>query len=300
MPRASISANPRKDFHVVAIHQVHAPLGIQLHQFLGVRRINSPVVSTGLPSVHRVVTIFLLLNPHTGLRKKVHPAHVIPVRVADDDVRPPPGLPPRRFHRLVGPQIILHRKILQKSLAMKTAVEKDRMAPAPNQPHHHRDFDFLALRPAHHQFRHWHVRHTSVTYRLNRILRRRGSSQQRTKHSQDQKGFHVGSIIRGTARTSRGKSEVKRRTSERAAPARTINQTSPSQSRAPLRRPQSKRRRPSRRSSPRHPKPLPAHPSNPSSSSPWKSFPPAARAVRAPAPTRGLSAPAPRRRHIPH
>src|SRR5256885_2666331 len=85
-----------------------------------------------LPRLRRVVAIFLLLNPHVCFREKINPAHVIPVRMADDDVRDCLRLHSGGFHGLVGPQIVHHRKILEKSVAMKTAVEKNRVAPAPD------------------------------------------------------------------------------------------------------------------------------------------------------------------------
>jgi len=104
-----------------------------------------------LPSFTGVVVKLVFLNPHCGLGKQIDAAHVIPMRVADDDVGDVAGLHAGEFDQFTWLKKIPHRKFLEPFLAVKTAVEQDVVSPTANQPDDHGDIDLLILRSAHHQ-----------------------------------------------------------------------------------------------------------------------------------------------------
>ena len=70
---------------------------------------------------------------------------MIPVGVADHNVGDRIGLHTGSFHGFVGAQVILHGEVLQKSVAVIPAIEKDGVAATPDQPYDHGDIDFLIL-----------------------------------------------------------------------------------------------------------------------------------------------------------
>src|SRR2546428_778426 len=132
--RPRVGANPGENFHVVAVHQTQPSLRVQLHQLADVFRIDAIVLPTGLPCFSRVVSEFVLLNPYGRPRKQIDPAHVIPMRVADHDVRDFVGLHPRELHGFIRAQIIGYRKILEPLLPMESAVEENIPPATADQP----------------------------------------------------------------------------------------------------------------------------------------------------------------------
>src|SRR5579863_7011017 len=107
---------------------------MQLPQFLYVVRLDSSVISAGLPRVTRVIMELLLLDPDCRLRKQIDAAHVIPMRMAHHDVGDFFRLHAGEFRSFVRAQIILDRPEFEPSLAMETAVEEDVVAATANQP----------------------------------------------------------------------------------------------------------------------------------------------------------------------
>src|ERR1039457_1537878 len=91
--------------------------------------------------------------------------------MADDNVGDVVRLDSCGLHRLVRAKVVLHRKLFEKCVAVKSAVEEDGSVPSANQPYHHRDVDLLVFWAAHNEFCHRYVRRGGVANRLNRILR---------------------------------------------------------------------------------------------------------------------------------
>lgn len=110
---------------VIAIHQAEPSPGIKLHEFLSIFRVDPSVIAAGLPSVSRVIAKLLFLNPDCGFRKKVNATHVIPVAMADDDVRDVCRLNAGEFHGFVGTNVFGGREFFEKSIAVVAAVEKN-------------------------------------------------------------------------------------------------------------------------------------------------------------------------------
>src|SRR5215468_6403689 len=125
MPRSGVSVNPRKYFDVVAVDQVQAALGIQLHELAHILGINAAMMTAGLPRVSRVISELLLLNPNRCFREEVNAAHVVPMGVADDDVGDLFGLETGQLHRFIGANVLCRRKVLEESIPMIAAVKED-------------------------------------------------------------------------------------------------------------------------------------------------------------------------------
>ena len=106
MAAAGIGANPRKEFDVIAVHEAQPPCGVEPDEFLDVFRVDAAVIAAGLPSVARVIAKLLLLNPDCGFGKKIDATHVIPVGMADDDVRDVFRLNPSEFYGFVGANVV--------------------------------------------------------------------------------------------------------------------------------------------------------------------------------------------------
>src|SRR5215475_14230569 len=102
MTRSGISVNPRKYFDIVAVDEMQAALGIQLHELAHILRVDAAMMAAGLPRISRVISELLLLNPDRCFREKVNAAHVVPMSVADDDVGDLFGLDAGQLHSFVG------------------------------------------------------------------------------------------------------------------------------------------------------------------------------------------------------
>lgn len=84
---ASIGANAGEDLDVVAMHETEPTLSVELDELLNIFGVDAAVIAAWLPSLAGVIAKLLALNPNCGLWKKIDATHVIPVRVADDDIR---------------------------------------------------------------------------------------------------------------------------------------------------------------------------------------------------------------------
>src|SRR5215469_13403804 len=109
------------------------------------------MIASRLPSGTRVVPKFFLLNPDGGFRKEIDSAHVVPVGVADDDVRDFFRLDTSEFDGFVRPNEILDGQFLEPAFAMEAAVQEDVVPAAANQPNDEHDVDLLVFGSAHHQ-----------------------------------------------------------------------------------------------------------------------------------------------------
>jgi hypothetical protein len=111
------------------------------------------------------------LNPDRGLREEVDAADVVPVRVADHDVRDVLGRDAGEAHGLVGPQVVgERRKLLPPLFAVEAAVEENDVPAAADQPDDHRDVDLLALRRADHEIGDGEVANGPIANGLDRIV----------------------------------------------------------------------------------------------------------------------------------
>src|SRR5580700_6867020 len=125
MAASRIGANARKQLDVIAIHEAEPSFGIKLHKLLDVFRVDPSVIATGLPSVAGVIAKLLLLNPDCGFGKKVDATHVIPVGMADDDVRDFFRLNASEFHGFVRANVFGGREFFEKRISVVAAVEKN-------------------------------------------------------------------------------------------------------------------------------------------------------------------------------
>src|SRR5438034_4928896 len=107
------------------------------------------MIPAGLPCVTGVISKFLLLNPNRCFGKQIDASQVVPVGVADDDVRDFCGLNTGELHGFVGAKVFCRWKVFEEGIAVIAAVKEDIVAAAANEPHDHGDDDFLALRRAH-------------------------------------------------------------------------------------------------------------------------------------------------------
>ncbi|MGA8023536.1 MAG: hypothetical protein WCC18_20105 [Candidatus Acidiferrales bacterium] len=155
---------------VISIHKPEPPVGIELHEFLNVFRVNPAMIAPGLPGVAAVVAKLLLLDPHNRFRKKVNATHMIPVRMADHNVRDLFRLHSGKFHRFVGTNVFGCGEFLRESIAVVAAVEENVAASAADQPNDHGQVHFL-VRSAHHKVR-GVILSRSIANRLNGIFRR--------------------------------------------------------------------------------------------------------------------------------
>src|ERR1700692_2582689 len=111
---------------------MQSALGVDAHELFDIFRIDAAVIATGLPGIACVVTKFFLLNPDASFRKKIDAAQMIPVGVADDNVRNFFGLNSRELDGFVGANVLGGGKIFEESIAVIAAVEKNVVAAAPN------------------------------------------------------------------------------------------------------------------------------------------------------------------------
>src|ERR1700730_8212961 len=98
-------------------------LGVQSHELLHVFRVNAAMIAARLPGFAGVVTERLLLNPNCRSREKINAAQVIPMRMADDDVRDFFRLNAGELDRFVGTNVSLRREVLEESIAVIAAVK---------------------------------------------------------------------------------------------------------------------------------------------------------------------------------
>ena len=70
--------------------------------------------------------------------------------MTDNDVRHLIGLHAGALKGFIGPQIILHRKVVEKGRAVKAAVKEDSVAAAADKPENHGDIDLFVRRSADH------------------------------------------------------------------------------------------------------------------------------------------------------
>src|SRR5215468_7872877 len=130
MTRSGVSVNPRKYFDVVAVDEMQAALGIQLHELAHILWINAAMMAAGLPRVSRVISELLLLNPDRCFWEKINTAHVVPMGVADDDVGDLFGLDAGQLHCFVGSNVVCRWKRFEESIVVKAAVKEDVAAAA--------------------------------------------------------------------------------------------------------------------------------------------------------------------------
>jgi|SRR5690348_10873999 len=103
---SGVGANAGENFDVVAVNETHAPLGVELDEFLNVGGVDAAVMSAGLPGLAGVVAILVFLNPDSCFGKKIDAAEMVPVRVADDDVGDFVRLDARELDGFIRAQVI--------------------------------------------------------------------------------------------------------------------------------------------------------------------------------------------------
>src|SRR5436853_1363340 len=101
---ARIRANAGKYFDIIAVDQAQPAFCIQSHELLDIFRIDAAMNSTLLPCFPGVIAELLLLNPNDRFRKKSDPTHMIPVGVADHDVRHLFRPYSRELYRFIRPE----------------------------------------------------------------------------------------------------------------------------------------------------------------------------------------------------
>src|SRR5580700_2424301 len=109
---------------------MQSALGVDVHELFDIFGIDAAVIAAGLPGITCVVAKFFLLNPDVSFRKKIDTAQMIPVRVADDNVRNFLGLDSRELDGFVGANVLGGAKIFEESIAVIAAVEKNVVAAA--------------------------------------------------------------------------------------------------------------------------------------------------------------------------
>src|SRR5438876_3897360 len=72
------------------------------------------MIPAGLPCVTGVISKFLLLNPNRCFGKQIDASQVVPVGVADDDVRDFCGLNTGELHGFVGAKVFCRWKVLDR------------------------------------------------------------------------------------------------------------------------------------------------------------------------------------------
>src|SRR5215471_11776172 len=132
MTRPGVSVNPRKYFDVVAVDEMQAALGIQLHELPHILGVDAAMMTARLPRVSRVISELLLLNPDRCFWEKVNAAHVVPMGVADDDVGDLLRLDAGQLHCFVGANVVCRWKRFEESIVVKAAVKEDVAAAAPD------------------------------------------------------------------------------------------------------------------------------------------------------------------------
>src|SRR5579863_1710883 len=171
MPSARVGPDARKNLDIVAIDEPQPTFSVEAQELLNVSRIDAAMIAAGLPGGVRVVPVLLFLNPDRGLREEIDPTHVVPVRMADDDVRHFGGVDSRQAHSLIRPHVVCDLPELEPALPMKAAVEQDVVAAAPDQPDDEGDVELFTGRSADDQVGDGHIRGIGVADRLDRILR---------------------------------------------------------------------------------------------------------------------------------
>src|SRR5260370_1400394 len=107
------------------------------------------MIAAGLPGFAGVVTELLLLNPYCRFGKEINAAQVIPMRMADDDVRDFFRLDAGELHRFVRANVFRRWEVLEESIAVIAAVKEDVATAATNEPDDHGDS--LAFWSAHNE-----------------------------------------------------------------------------------------------------------------------------------------------------
>ena len=185
MARAGVHPNPGKDLHIVSINQTQPSFRVQLDKLQHIIRIDAAVFSAGLPRLPGVISKLFFLNPHRRLGKQIDATQVVPVGVADHHVGHIFGLHSGKFHRFVRPQEIGDGKIFGPLFAMKSAVEKDVVAAAANQPNYEGDVHLLVFRCANDEFVGREARRIPVANRLNGVFRCHGCREHRGYEHQE-------------------------------------------------------------------------------------------------------------------
>src|ERR1700688_893259 len=127
------------------------------------------MIAAGLPRFAGVITVLLLLNPNCRFGEEINAAEVIPVRMADDDVRDFFRLDAGELHRLVGTNVFCRWEVLEEGIAVIAAVKEDVATAATNEPDNHDDGDFFAFWSAHNEAGNLIVS-GGVANRLNGVL----------------------------------------------------------------------------------------------------------------------------------
>src|SRR5580704_4891315 len=96
---------------------------------------------------------------------------MIPVGMADNNVRHAVRLDPRLLHCLIGRKKIAQAVFLNPFLAMTTAVKKNRPAPSLDHPENHRDVYRPIFRCAGYEFSERELREVRITYGSYRVVR---------------------------------------------------------------------------------------------------------------------------------
>ena len=76
--------------------------------------VDPAVMAAGLPGLAGVIVQFIPLNPDPGFGKQVDATEVIPVGMANHDVRDSSGCSPREFDGFVGANVVTVWKCLRK------------------------------------------------------------------------------------------------------------------------------------------------------------------------------------------
>jgi hypothetical protein len=152
-----VSADSRNNFEIVAGDEVEFAGSVAANELEHIFGIDAAVLPAArvaayggrLPGRAGVICKFVALNPDCSVGEEIYSAHVVPVRVADDDVGDGRGCDADCFQAFIGREKIRHAEFLDPVLAMHAGVEEDRASAATDEPEDHGDVERLIFGSAH-------------------------------------------------------------------------------------------------------------------------------------------------------
>ena len=100
------------------------------------------MLAAGLPRVGGVIRVLILLNPDLRFGKEIRAVGVIPVRVAENDVRDLVRFDAEAGDSFVRPNKIVHLPCFEELGSVKAGIEENVVTAAANEPDHHGDVEF--------------------------------------------------------------------------------------------------------------------------------------------------------------
>ncbi len=139
MARAGEHPNPGKNLAVVPIDQPEFSLRIASQQVQDIFGIDAAVLPSPLPRRSSVVSVFLFLDPESGIWKQVDTSHMVPMGMGNDDIGDLAGFNPREANRRIRTDVVRDFILLDPLLPIKTGIQEDVASLSPDQPEHESD-----------------------------------------------------------------------------------------------------------------------------------------------------------------